>query len=148
MSDAKHHEPGTAPPAMTTAQAPDLRSVAFWRKRLARVLVVSGLALLVTQGIPKLPKDQPVLISAPSGQPITSLRLDYLTVDGEAIGGAELTPDRPTSVLNHVLHLPDGTYRFRVHARVISTGSSVISLLEERVVALSGSSVRLQLGDI
>lgn len=92
----------------------------FWKKRFGRLLVGLGLALLATQWLPSLPRDQRVLYRAPPGYLIKQLELQYSSgADSETLVSANLHPAVPSSAAAHALRLPDGVYTVFASARLV-----------------------------
>ncbi len=125
---------------------PDVRSWVFWRKRLTGVLVVSAVALAVTQVLPSLPTDQPILFASPAGHPFETLEIDYRSPEGVTLGGVEISPPLPASTLAHTLRLPHGSYIFSVRAELRNKGGEAETLVEQHRVELDGSTHRLAVG--
>lgn len=94
---------------MTESSPARVGSWAFWKKRLARLLVGLGLALFLTQWLPALPQDQEVVFDAPEGYRIEHLDLRYTEAeDGALLVGVSLHPAAPEARAVHRLRLPDG----------------------------------------
>lgn len=95
----------------------------FWKKRLARLLVGLGLALLVSQWLPALPQDQEVHYQAPSGYFIEALELRYVSEsDAEVLVSAELHPSTRSRSVLHPLRLANGDYRLVGRAQLVPEG--------------------------
>lgn len=112
---------GTAPPTASTQGL----GWPFWRKRLARALVVAALALMVAQLLPALPEDQLVRLTPPPGVELTRAALTYYAKEGGApLGGTEIVSSGPSSALTHAVRLPSDDYRISISA-VGADGSGV-----------------------
>lgn len=128
------------------ARSVDPKSWNFWRKRLARGLVVGALGLTAAQILPALPEDQVVLLIAPTGVQLTRAQLTYFSKeDGEAIAGTELVPTEPAGKLTHLIRLPSSDYVISLVASAAdgTTGDDTYSLT--RTVHLSGSTTKIYL---
>jgi hypothetical protein len=100
----------------------DPKKWAFWRVRLARALVLGGVALAAARLLPALPQEQQLMFLAPEGSTIVALDLVW-RAQGEraALGGTQLRPGEPTSRLSHRLKVPNGQYELEITARLKST---------------------------
>ncbi len=92
------------------------------RARIARIALVSGVALAATQLLPALPHDQQLVFRAPTGAPISALEATWSAVGSdEPAGGVQFKfEDRPPRRVQHTVSLPNGEYRLTVHAEFAS----------------------------
>lgn len=163
-SDAERPEPAPSraseEPAVAELSPPS--GWAFWRLRLARALVVGGLAVAVLRLAPALPREQHVIVEAPPGTNITALNLSWRSQeDDRVVGGVELKPHGETRRVSHLLKVPNGDYTLAVSAHVVrpdaaptlpapeaaATSRPPELLLLERTVSLDGDTTRLTLTD-
>ena len=112
-------QPEADQPGVAESSPPQPNTWAFWRRRLARGLIVGGLALAVLRLAPEVPREQHVIIEAPPGANITALNLSWRSQDDErVVGGVELRPHGETHRLSHLIKVPNGDYTLAVSARV------------------------------
>lgn len=135
----------------------DPRRWAFWRVRLARALVIGGVALAAGRLLPALPQEQQLTFLAPEGRDIVELDLVWRTPgDTAAVGGTQLRPGAPAPRVSHRIKVPNGQYELEITARLKPTctnppcGSDserteTHTLLLERTVDLQGDTAQLRL---
>ncbi len=122
----------------------DPKSWKFWRKRLARALIVGALALTVAQILPALPEDQLIQLEPPPGFRLTRAQVTYFSKDdGEAIAGTELVPAEPAPYLTHLIRLPNSDYVVSIVASGTDESEKVDSYVLTRTVHLSGSTTKI-----
>lgn len=129
-----------------TARHPDLdlSSWAFWRKRLARVLVAGGVAFFAAQFFVNLPRDQHVIFQVPSGHQLHQLSVTYRqAADRETLGGTQFSLPQPTSRASHVFRLPKGKYTFSVAAETTDTNGQVHLLKSAETVDLENGTAHI-----
>lgn len=132
----------------TGPSALDPSSWAFWRRRLARVLVVGGIALFAVQVLVNLPRDQHIVFRAPSGHELRQLSVTYRqAADRETLGGTRFELPQPTSHTSHVFRLPEGSYIFSVAAETTDTDGGVHLLQKEETVDLDGGTAHIDVSD-
>jgi hypothetical protein len=98
--------------------ASTLKTWAYWRPRVARLMLFGGLAWTALQFAPALPKEQTVEFRAAEGSRITELELSWRPPDGAVSGRTTLRPAEPVERLRHNLNVPNGTYEIEVRARL------------------------------
>jgi|GEM_PF-2684141 len=153
MSGSEHSE---APPSPSEEPSkhvpdpvtpPDIHSWSFWKKRLARLLIVGALGLAATQVLPALPEDQTVEFRTKRGL-ITQLQLTYYergNEDGEPLLGTRLTLAEPGKHVPHTLRLKSGEYTVVIEALVSSAEGKTHLISQEKFVELSGDKALISL---
>lgn len=132
--------------ANQVAESPNPTGWAFWRKRLARALILGGLAIALAEFLPALPEDQTLHLEPPAGVKLTRAELTYFSPEsGEALLGTELTSAGTKSGLTHSVRLPNSDYLVNVKASGTDAESREHSFTLTRTVALSGRAARLYL---
>ena len=96
----------------------NLRSRAFWRPRVARVLLFGGLAFAALRFAPSFPKEQTIEFRAPEGSRIDTLELSWRPPEDPVTGRTTLHPAEPQARLRHTLSLPNGVYELEVQAHL------------------------------
>ncbi len=104
-------EPMAQPDPTPDAERPDTPS---WRRRAARLVLIAGFALAITQLLPDAPRDQALVFRL--GADVAKVRrLEAIfTPDGEseATSGVTLSfSSPPPSRVHHNVSLPNGLYR-------------------------------------
>lgn len=146
-------------PNPTSPSGPNPKSWGFWRARLARALLVGGVALAALRLAPALPRDQHLEFVAPRGTAIRALDLTW-SADGTAVGGVQLRPSDPTDRIEHYIRVPHGRYTLEIAARLSTCGrapcehsdtsdaprgSADRTVSFERTLELGGETTRLTL---
>lgn len=134
-------------PAVATTAPPGINSWAFWKRRLARVAIIGGLALLATKVFPALPTDQHVLVVAPTGYKLRDVSLSYADLSsGQLLGAAQLRPSdaNPTTV-SHKIRLSNGDYKLIVSSEVNTFDGKPAFLNQIQDTHLDGSTQRIKL---
>lgn len=136
-------EEGKAPSPEGT-QTPDLKSWAFWRKRLARLLLAGAFGFAALELLPALPETQMLIIEPPAGAQLRKAKLTYFSAeDGEALLGTELVPDGAAPLLKHSVELPSAEYLVTIVASGTDSAKREQSYTLTRKVFLSGSTARV-----
>src|SRR5690606_7978094 len=118
----------------------------FWRKRLARFLLVGGLALLATQVLPELPREQRVVLQAPRGARIAEAGLTYFREgELEAISGVQLHFSQPLAQVPHSLDLPNGPYRLELSVHGVDAEGQPVHWMRSEALRLDSGSAFIQL---
>ncbi len=134
------------PAKLERARTYNPRSWAFWRKRLARALVLGALVLGATQVLPQLPRDQAILVLAPEGARFTELNLTYfIPGEPEALGGTSVSFPTSLQRFPHSIRLANGKYSVLVEAKGVSSTGSPLTWTVKRPLTLQGGRTRLQL---
>ena len=139
-------------PDATSETAPerplDLKSWAFWKKRLGRALILGGLALGVAQVLPALPEDQRIEIIAPSGASLSQVQLTYFSSDhDQPLAGTQITTIEPTGRLPHTIRLPNGKYSIQISAHGQEPNGNSRAWRTIRQVSLDGATASVRLAD-
>lgn len=124
----------------------DLSSWVFWRKRLARVLVVAGVAWGAAHLLVTLPQDQNVVFQGPSEHELKRVTVTYRQArEKEALGGARWVLPRPSNRTSHVFRLPKGQYTFSVSAETTDLDGNTHLLKSAETVQLQGGTTQIAL---
>lgn len=155
----------TAPPTSPSVDPspsrhqPGVGNSAFWKKRIARALLLGAVLFAASWVLPEVPTEQHLEVRAPEGYHLSSLSIAYFAADQpEVLSGIQLQLRPPASQAFHDVRLKNGTYRIVVQAiaqgRSPDPGASAKSptgasrvLESEEVVPLSGERVRILLDD-
>ena len=116
----------------------------FWRKRLARLMLVLG---LVSAGL-FYSKQNPIKISylAPSQMKLQSLRLSYESLDDSKNSrGMSMQIQPPRSRHTHEVQLAKGSYRLSLEATLLSTEGKTTRILETRKFDADGTDIQIRL---
>lgn len=124
-----------------------MHSWAFWKKRLARLLVLGALVLGATQVLPTLPEDQSVEVRS-SGAPLRAVHLTYYDkgdTEGDPLVGTQITLAEPGKYVPHSLRLKNGDYTVVVEATLETADGKTRLVRTERSVTLSGRKALISL---
>lgn len=132
--------------------APSATSWEFWKKRLARIAILLGLALLATQVLPSLPTEQNVLILAPQGHTLRQVSLSYADrSDGRLLAGVELHPistpnsNQSGASVAHSLRLTNGDYQLIVASEAGAPNGTTVFLNHIQELHFDGTPQKVQL---
>jgi hypothetical protein len=111
-----------------------------WKKRIARMVVFGGLALLASQLLPVLPSEQRIEVRAPGEYQIVSLDLAYLESESEVpLVTTQIRPLPPTQSIRHSVSLRPGKYRLNTLVALIGVSGLRYSVEQNSEVSLSGA---------
>lgn len=100
----------------------------FWRRRLAHLVLLVGLALLFTSLFEAYPREQILVFHLDRNHPIRELRARWLDESGEELGGAVLHfPEGRTQPVRHPIRLKDGQYDLQIQLLYANLPESEVS---------------------
>ncbi len=116
----------------------------FWRKRIARLLLVVG---LVSAGLFYSQENSiKIVYLAPINTQFSSLRLNYESLeDPENSRGVALQLQPPKSRQVHEVQLATGRYRLAVEAKVVTDDGRERRIFEERKFNADGTDLQIRL---
>lgn len=93
----------------------------FWRRRAAHLLLLLGAALVASQLLGAMPREQTLLFSPPPGSQVLSLQAVWSDEDGDELGGVTLHyPKGRVSPIRHRLELANGEYEIQIDVQFLS----------------------------
>ncbi len=134
--------------SIAPTSSPSIHSWRFWKKRLARVSIVGGLALLVTQVLPAIPQEQRIEVRAPDGYELVDVQVAYSEgASAEILGGTHIHPPTPARSVVLDLNLRSGSYSMLIAAELVPLDEpkQTFFLKDSRKIELSGTSRLLHL---
>src|SRR5690606_28107010 len=96
----------------------------LWRRRLARLLLVGGIALAATQLLGGIPKEQELVVRLQTPVAVRTLNATWFDTEGQEVGGVTLHfPAGRKRTIRHHVELPDGSYEIHVELELLDAES-------------------------
>jgi len=122
----------------------------FWKRRVAHLLLVGGLALAAAQVFGAMPRQQELLFELPEGQTIRRLSATWADPEGVQLGGLRLDyPEGRRQNVRHSVQLANGDYEIQIEVELFGprggNGDARSKTNVERRVTLRGGETPISL---